>query len=390
MGGFILSVLTSFVMLFSGISVDTIKSITQADKESAYEHVLVQQNTTRKNASGAKITSNAHSKDYPGVYFIWDAKQKDSGYLKVDQKVFGVYDAFVLTTKESNTYWDFLIAIYEGQEAVAEGNNSYYTYFIPRAMNNKNINMVFIDTAAPKSEEVVTPIQFELEVYHIVRATGEVRYFDGNNKNEYILGQGEYFYSAEVNGVVYVYDVNGVELTWLNENNQEEFTIFTLFGAATRANLPAGHEFLNEISCIDVTWAGSLDVLVNDVNSLTTTATVIPLESGRYVLVFWYGENDTEEQIEYLRYRAYVQLWNDLYLSLGANSDEGRILYREGGIEHYNALLVAYGATSLPPYFAFEDYNFGENTWADKLEVGLLQVYEGSLAQWVIDFGQVA
>ena len=99
------------------------------------------QNTTRKNASGIKITSNAHSGDFPGIYFIWDSKQKDNGYLKVAGGVFTLFESFVLTSKEANTYWDFLIAPVEDQELTEDG---CYVFFIPRANNNKKINMVFL------------------------------------------------------------------------------------------------------------------------------------------------------------------------------------------------------------------------------------------------------
>lgn len=99
------------------------------------------QNNTRKNASGAKITSNAHSDDFPGIYFIWDSKQKDNGYLKVESWVFDKYESFVLTSKESSTYWDFTIALQDGQSMTSDG---CYVFYIPKVYNNKNINMVFV------------------------------------------------------------------------------------------------------------------------------------------------------------------------------------------------------------------------------------------------------
>ena len=99
------------------------------------------QNNTRKNASGPKITSNAHSADFPDLYFIWDSKQKDNGYLKVRATVFEKYDKFTLTTKESNTYWDFPIAPQHGQRKSSDG---CYVFYIPKVYNNKNINMVFV------------------------------------------------------------------------------------------------------------------------------------------------------------------------------------------------------------------------------------------------------
>ena len=92
------------------------------------------------------------------------------------------------------------------------------------------------------------------------------------------------------------------------------------------------------------------------------------------------------------RYRAYVKVWNDIWLANGGNADNpvGAILSREGGLAHFNALLAAYGATTLPNYFHFivgqrALYNY----WADRLEVGLLLVgeTEESLAAAVRRYG---
>ena len=101
----------------------------------------------RKNASGIKITSNAHSADFPGIYFIWDSKQKDHGYLKVAASVFEVYNGFILTAKMTNEYWDFKITVQPGQELTSDG---CYVYYIPKLLEKDskgklfNINMVFI------------------------------------------------------------------------------------------------------------------------------------------------------------------------------------------------------------------------------------------------------
>jgi len=99
-------------------------------------------NDTRKNASGPKITSNAHSADFPGIYFIWDSKQSDSGYLKVKASLLEQYESFVLTAKVSNTYWDFVISLQDGQEITAD---NCFVFFIPKVQEvGKNINMVFV------------------------------------------------------------------------------------------------------------------------------------------------------------------------------------------------------------------------------------------------------
>ena len=99
------------------------------------------QNDTRKNASGPKITSNAHSAEFPGIYFIWDSKQSDNGHLKVQASVFDKFESFILTAKASNSYWDFEIAIQPGQEMTED---DCFVFFIPKVKEGKNINMVFI------------------------------------------------------------------------------------------------------------------------------------------------------------------------------------------------------------------------------------------------------
>ena len=105
-------------------------------------NIDVVQNDSRKNASGEKITSNSHNAKFPGIFFIWDAKHQDNGYLKVAASMFDEYCSFVLTSKEANTFWDFKIQPVKGQQKTAD---NCYVFFIPRAQNNKNINMVFID-----------------------------------------------------------------------------------------------------------------------------------------------------------------------------------------------------------------------------------------------------
>ena len=47
----------------------------------------------RGNAAGDKIPSNAHSADYPGLYFYWDDKQKEDGVLLVDERVFDYFQS---------------------------------------------------------------------------------------------------------------------------------------------------------------------------------------------------------------------------------------------------------------------------------------------------------
>jgi hypothetical protein len=108
----------------------------------------------RTNATGDKITSNAHSADFPGLYFYWDDKQKDDGVLLVLPEVFDLFvkGQFTLTAKNSNAYWG-----YEIKPDAAHKIDGVYAYGIPRNFmyadkkgkivkeELKNINMVFID-----------------------------------------------------------------------------------------------------------------------------------------------------------------------------------------------------------------------------------------------------
>ena len=110
--------------------------------------------SARTSANGDKISSNAHSGDYPGIYFYWDDKQKDDGILKVDPLVFLLFEdnQFVVTAKNSNAYWDYTIRPKDGVPT----KDGYLLYQIPRyfmtadkkgKLTNdelKNINMIFI------------------------------------------------------------------------------------------------------------------------------------------------------------------------------------------------------------------------------------------------------
>ena len=112
-------------------------------------------NTTRTKASGASIASNANSAAFPGIFFIYDAKQGDSGYLKVNAELFKKYISFTITTKEANNYFDFVIKPEQNQAVTADG---CFVFYIPKVSGNKNINMVFIeDTVLAPFEQIPLP-----------------------------------------------------------------------------------------------------------------------------------------------------------------------------------------------------------------------------------------
>ena len=80
-----------------------------------------------------------------------------------------------------------------------------------------------------------------------------------------------------------------------------------------------------------------------------------------------------EVLVQFDRYLADVSLWNDLYAAFPyLTTQEGNWLHDEGGMAHYNALLAAFGADDLPPYWHFEWDGIDKYTmWAEALEVGL-------------------
>lgn len=101
-------------------------------------------NATRGNASGPKITSNANSDAFPGIYFIFDSKQKDRGFLKVQADVFRKYASFTVITKAASAYTDHLIAPESGQQRTSD---DCFVFLLDDVASTKNINMVFIDEA---------------------------------------------------------------------------------------------------------------------------------------------------------------------------------------------------------------------------------------------------
>ncbi|MDR0492872.1 MAG: hypothetical protein LBH74_04450, partial [Nitrososphaerota archaeon] len=140
----------------------------------------------RGNAAGDKIPSNAHSADWPGLYFYWDDKQKDDGVLLVCDAVFDLFDSnykhtgtgfefgagdpgFVLTAKNSNNYWGYKIARSTGKIIDTVNGMDIWAFAIPKQMQYlnskngkietddlKNINMIFIDGTYKRGSLTVT------------------------------------------------------------------------------------------------------------------------------------------------------------------------------------------------------------------------------------------
>jgi hypothetical protein len=366
------------------------------------------QNNTRKNASGEKITSNAHSAKYPGIFFIWDSKQKDNGYLVVSKCVFDYYDSFVLTSKEANTYWDFPIKVQEDQEAI----NGAYIFFIPRAQNNKNINMVFVTEWKNAPPPSGCPIGEKCdgcgECDCVCEEDGELcfTYFEHESGGQYgyvglsYTQLGNPLQLLPLAGADYTYEIvsrkpwpglnnfEGVQLPVIGSMNP----VFNTLGnpnvtgqqklrRAGQYIVEGTHKTTGELIVITIIISPS----VQDQGLLEGLG--VPATLG--CADEW---KDCEATVEYLRYRAYVKLWNHLYTDKEGyvtTAAEKKTLHDDGGIAHYNALCAFYGR-DVEPYFAFDDYLNHEDGWADALEVGLVKVYGAEeLAAWVIEYGDI-
>jgi len=353
----ILALMMTFVIAFSFAvpafagkePVSTIKWQGESDKAVA-ANIDAVQNNTRKNASGPKITSNAHSADFPGIYFIWDSKQKDNGYLKVEASVFNDYESFTLTSKEANTYWDFVIQPQVGQGMT---DDDCYVFFIPKVYNNKNINMVFIGDIVDRCSD---------------------------KAKTYTVG----FYAYDEEGKpVHKFNMEvpkGKAIDWTHDPMIQELWGDGGYSIEHRWN---GNESWNRY------WGINYDIQVHTGDWLVYDAKTGKI-GNQYVERGEWADDDTAQktygcvdiipavrywELSYEKYLAYVEIWNDIYLEHGAISDIGQKLSASGGLAHYYALLKEYGAASLPPYYHF-DYSMVDlyEEWAEELEPGLEEV----------------
>jgi len=309
--------------------------------------------TTRDNASGPKITSNAHSDDFPGVYFIWDSKQKDSGYLKVDASLFDTYDSFTLTMKESNTYWDIVVAPQPGQEQTADG---CYVFYVPKAYGDKNINMVFVGSWVTHTQ--ADPISIVFGGYWVTD--------DGIVMWESVSDQTL---------------LPGQCIDWSLPNADYAAWL-------ARGGLPnPGNGY---------TTSGSAPQHIGD-GQQVCYGDIVPGELDYYDLTQGFNQVDLDPGYdmptvvaEFNRYLADVNLWNQLYeqgshigIYVAQEGDDAAAdaatLSTDAGLAHYQMLLAAFGAESLPPFYHFvwsnqtgDGQTFGQ--WADELEVGILAV----------------
>ncbi|MCL2060795.1 MAG: hypothetical protein FWH01_17350, partial [Oscillospiraceae bacterium] len=130
-------------------------------------------------ASGDKITSNAHSGDVDGIYFYWDDNNKsvlDATLLVADfffDFIKGEVGerSFTVTAKNSNAYWDYEIV--EGAGFVLAGADGVSAYKIPRffmyAQTDKKTGAVVLD----KKTGLPVMVKDELKNINMIFISGD-------------------------------------------------------------------------------------------------------------------------------------------------------------------------------------------------------------------------
>ena len=140
----------------------------------------------RTNASnnGFKITSNSHSDAFPGFYFLFDRKDKDQGYLRVDAETFAEYKSFTLTAKNANLYTDYVIT-------KPDFDAPYYVFLI-NEIQGKNINMVWLSEfvlnppVIPPADPIVVDLGFIGHYLHDGRVLTTSFYWQRLNEGDLI------------------------------------------------------------------------------------------------------------------------------------------------------------------------------------------------------------
>ena len=284
-------------------------------------------------------------------------------YIEGKDKDFGKkLDVSLTRNANDPTIWDVVVPAGEVWKCTQCGCTEWISFSNKSGVpDGKNIQLTH--PAKEPATPIADPIDFSITVFHRVVGTGEYLVYPD---------VGETFVSTEEAYVEWLNDVNG-------------FTFLNLYLAAIRNNNPADMARVEGFVCSYVTKdSGNFDMTVNGTDA-DITALIKPVANGHYEITFWYVGNtdksikDTEEGQAYLKYRAYVQLWNDFYHGDDTTkiyNDAVRLsLYNNGGIAHYNALCAFYGADNLPPYFAFQDftdYVAAESVWTASLELGLI------------------
>jgi len=333
----------------SGISAD--------DKLARAE--IVDGPSTRTNASGPKLASNTASTDPTGIYFIWDSKQKDAGYLKVAESVFETYDSFVLTIKEANKYFDFTIVVQDGQQPTADGN---YIFLLPKVADEaKSINMVFLGSWKLKESDVIdvpgtpdVPDEPDDPATNITYSIGFIGYYVTNNGNVQTTTAG-WRDLTKPGQCLTQSDIDAIYTDWTSLSGRLGYpgNGFTTSGIASRK------------------YGNNDEICYNDMSD-----GLLAQESDATTYIVWADPGVAPIVLSFERYVRDVNKWNNLYNVVYASDGERQQALRDyGGMRHYLALMDYYKTIEGHTFFGFtlnpqEDYGYSYDFWSEQFEAG--------------------
>jgi hypothetical protein len=102
--------------------------------------IVPTENPDRANATCEKYPYGPFGPRITGLFFTPWGDQSPDAYLKVHPSMFDVYNYFILTTKNSDQYWDFKIMPAEGQALTRDG-----CYLFAISKQEYTIDTVFVD-----------------------------------------------------------------------------------------------------------------------------------------------------------------------------------------------------------------------------------------------------
>jgi hypothetical protein len=273
----------------------------------------------RGDASGDKIPSNAHSADYPGLYFYWDDKQKEDGVLLVNENIFDYFaddytytlpgtnikkDAkdfktitfakddpgFVLTAKNSNNYWGFKIAKSTGKIIDTVNGVNIYAYAIPKQIqfindkgkndkeDLKNINMVFIDGQYKSAFFKITKTWYDEDGVRIcggvVAELNKMLKFN----NGYQLGLNEVKITDYITAVKTGAKITVTETVpegYFEKNGKASQTITVKYNDDPLQTVAFNNQKKWAYITIEKIWIDYADSVITDITGLTATFTIV-------------------------------------------------------------------------------------------------------------------
>lgn len=325
----------------------------KADKDVGFVTLKVNDNASdRSNASGAKITSNAHNSDFPGIYFIWDYKQPDVGFLKVHESVFDGLKSFRITLKASNKgYLDCDIEPTRDdngniiQSKTADPDNCYiFLIDLNGKAAWKDLNMVFVTDYVNNAKPYfyATPMFSNSSIEYVAPEnpadlwgqSWDPSLFVYNDKYGNNIGTAQYTWTKDQAGLGTTDPVNGqtVDMTY-------EYTIpgnVLLGSISTPFTIAADNAFIlivnDKVVANSANFADTDNVVGNDFTRDTRTYDADGVQIGGHVVLVDSNGLLNEDGVQYFRdtfikYPEYIPYLYDARDWTGVTKDDNTIEY---------------------------------------------------------------